>query len=36
MSGKFPSTGWFAMGSAAILIVLLLTLAITWMKRSEL
>jgi ABC-2 type transport system permease protein len=36
MSGKFPSTGWLAMGSTVISIVLLLTLAIMWMKRSEL
>lgn len=36
MSGKFPSTAWVAMVSAIISIVLLLTIAIAWMKRSEL
>ena len=35
MTGKFPSTGWFAMGSAVISIALLLIMAIAWMKRSE-
>jgi hypothetical protein len=36
MTGKFPSTGWAAMGSAVISIALLLTIAIAWMNRSEL
>jgi ABC-2 type transport system permease protein len=36
MTGSFPHTGWFAMGSAVISIALLLTIAIAWMKRSEL
>jgi ABC-2 type transport system permease protein len=36
MTGKFPATGWFAMGSTTISIGLLLTIAIVWMNRSEL
>jgi ABC-2 type transport system permease protein len=36
MNGDFPNTSWFAMVSAIISIVLLLTIAIAWMKRSEL
>jgi ABC-2 type transport system permease protein len=35
MNGNFPSTAWVAMGSAAISIALLLTIAIAWMKRAE-
>jgi ABC-2 type transport system permease protein len=36
MTGKFPATGWWAMGSAVMSIVLLLIISIEWMKRSEL
>ena len=36
MTGKFPSTGWWAIGSTLISIVVLLTIAIEWIKRSEL
>jgi ABC-2 type transport system permease protein len=36
MTGKFPATGWWAMGSAVVSIVVLLTMAIAWMNRSEL
>ncbi len=33
MTGRFPVTAWFAMASAIILTGLLLTMAISWMKR---
>jgi ABC-2 type transport system permease protein len=33
MTGKFPATGWWAMGSAVISIIVLLIIAIEWMKR---
>jgi ABC-2 type transport system permease protein len=36
MTGKFPATGLFAMGSAVISIVILLAIAIAWVDRSEL
>jgi ABC-type multidrug transport system ATPase subunit len=36
MAGNFPSTGWLAMSSAIISIAFILTIAILWMKRSEL
>jgi ABC-2 type transport system permease protein len=36
MTGKFPATGWLAMGSAVVSIILLLSIAIAWMDRSEL
>ena len=36
MTGKFPVTGLFAIGSAVISIVLLLAVAIAWVDRSEL
>jgi ABC-2 type transport system permease protein len=35
MNGKFPATAWLAMASAVVSIVLLLTMAISWMNRSE-
>jgi ABC-2 type transport system permease protein len=34
MTGKFPATGWLAMGSAVTAIALLLTIATIWMQRS--
>ena len=36
MTGKFPATGWWAIGSTVISIVVLLAIAIEWLKRSEL
>ena len=36
MTGKFPATGWWAMSSAMLSIVILLAIAIAWMDRSEL
>jgi ABC-2 type transport system permease protein len=36
MTGKFPDTGLWAMGSAVVSIIVLLIIAIEWMKRSEL
>ena len=36
MTGTFPATGWWAIGSTLISIVMLLTIAIKWIKRSEL
>jgi ABC-2 type transport system permease protein len=36
MTGKFPATGWWAMGSAVVSIVVLLIISIAWVERSEL
>ena len=36
MTGKFPASGWWAIGSTVISIVVLLTIAIEWIRRSEL
>ena len=36
MTGKFPATAWWAIGSTVILIVVLLIISIEWIKRSEL
>jgi ABC-2 type transport system permease protein len=36
MNGNFPPTGWFAIGSAVVSIALILSIAILWLKRSEL
>ena len=36
ITGDFPFTGWFAIVSAVLSIALLLTIAMAWMKRSQL
>jgi len=36
INGNFPSTGWWGMGSAVVSIASLLTIAMLWLKRSEL